>query len=195
MSDRDVIHDYLNSLAKFLSRLENADAEDVIREIESHIYDVLESHEKMGEKISAEVILAGFGQPRELAAQYVDHILEGTAPPRGFKAIQRVKRGATKGLYFATAFFGYGMSLVSILLGIYKLIQPEMVGFWVSENETLVLGVMSKTPEGTHEMFGWWAVPILIGLGIIAAYLTRRILSVLKEKTWLRQSTGRHEAA
>jgi uncharacterized membrane protein len=191
MPDRDIIHGYLKSLAKYLSRLENADADDVIREIESHIYDALETREKEGAENSAEVVLAGFGLPRELAAQYVDHILEGAAPPAGFKAIQRVKKGATKGLYFATAVFGYGMSLVSTLVGIYKLLEPEMVGFWVSENKTLVLGVMSKTPEGTREIFGWWAVPLLIGLGIVAAYLTRRILSVLKETTWLRQSAGR----
>jgi uncharacterized membrane protein len=92
MPDRDIIHGYLKSLAKYLSRLENADADDVIREIESHIYDALESHEKEGAENSAEVVLAGFGLPRELAAQYVDHILEGAAPPKGFKAIQRVKK-------------------------------------------------------------------------------------------------------
>lgn len=182
MSDRDTIRDYLKSLAKYLSRLEKAEAEDVIREIESHIHDALESHEKEGDPISAESVLAGFGPPRELAGQYVEHVLAGAAPPRGFKAIQRVKKGATKGLYFATAFFGYSMSMASILVGLYKIIQPEMVGFWVSENKTLVLGVMSETPAGTREIFGWWAVPFLLGLGAVAAYLTGRILSILKER-------------
>jgi uncharacterized membrane protein len=183
MPDRDIIHEYLKSLSKYLSRLETRDAEDVIREIESHIYDVLETHEADGSQINAEAILTGFGQPRELAAQYVEHILAGSPPPRGFRAIQRVKKGATKSLYYVAGIFGYGLSLILILVGLLKIIMPEIVGFWVSESgNTIVLGALSDLPGGTYEILGWWAVPVTIGLGTAAAYLTRRIIGVLREK-------------
>lgn len=183
MPGRDIVHEYLKSLSRYLSRLESTDAEDVIREIESHIYDVLEKHEENGQEIDAESILAGFGTPRELAAQYVDHILDGAAPPRGFKAIQRVKKGATKGLYLATGLFGYGVALALFIVGIYKPFEPERVGFWASESgNSYVLGLAENMPDGTHEIFGWWIIPITIGLAISTAYLTRRVLGVLKEK-------------
>jgi len=183
MSDRDIIHNYLKSLSKYLSRLEKADAEDVIREIESHIYDVLEAHEADGSKTDAEAILAGFGQPRDLAAGYVEHILEGAAPPSGFKAIQQVKKGATKGLYFGMGLFGYSIALALILIGIYKPFEPEIVGVWVGDpGNSFIVGVVADMPEGTHELLGWWLIPVAIGLGIGIAYLTKRVLSVLKHK-------------
>lgn len=182
MTDRDTIHKYLKSLSKYLSRLGKADADDVIREIESHIYDALEAREEEGRQAGAEAILAGFGEPRDLAAGYVEHILDGAAPPKGFRAIQRVKKGATKGLYFATLIFGFGISLALVLVGIMKVIDPANVGVWVSSNETLVIGSLSDVPAGTRELLGWWAVPVLIGLGVGAAYLTRRLTGVLSSK-------------
>jgi uncharacterized membrane protein len=184
MPDRDIIHNYLKSLSNYLSRLEKSDAEDVTREIESHIHDVLDGHAQDGREITAEAILAGFGQPRELAAQYVDHILEGTAPPKGFNAIQRVKKEATRGLYWATGFLGYGIALLSIFLGLLKLFAPEMVAVWGgSPGNSFVVGVLSGVPEGSHEISAWWLTPVAIGVGIGAGYLTKRLLGVLKKKT------------
>ena len=184
MSDRDVIHAYLKSLSKYLSRLEKAEAEDVIREVESHIYDARDAHEKDKGGISAAAILAGFGEPRELAARYVEHILTGAPPPKGFRTIQQVKKGATKGLYIMTELCGYGTSLILIIVGIYKAVVPEEVGVWATDSgDSFMLGVSSTPPGGTHELLGWWLVPILISLGLCAAFLTKKILAALKDKT------------
>lgn len=181
MSDREMIHNYLQSLMRFLSRLDREDADDVLREIESHIYDVMEMREENGQMIDASAILEGFGQPRDLASQYVDHILKGAPPPRGFKAIQRVKRGATTGLRFATGFFGYILSATLIAIGLYKPLNPDAVGFWANESgESIVIGTLSEVPAGTQELMGWWIMPIAIILGIGAAFLTSRLLRVLK---------------
>ncbi|WP_417621139.1 HAAS signaling domain-containing protein [Parasphingorhabdus sp.] len=184
MSDREMIHDYLKSLMNFLSRLDKEDADDVLREIECHIYDVMEIREENGQMIDAATILEGFGQPRELASQYVDHILKGSPPPRGFKAIQKVKRGATKGLGLATGFFGYILATALIAIGLYKLFDPDAVGFWASESgESVVIGALSEVPAGTRELLGWWITPVAIGLGIVAAYLTSRLLRIVKLKS------------
>lgn len=180
MQHNKIIHEYIQSLSKYLSRLDKAEAEDVIREIESHIYDVLESQPGEWEP---EEILEGFGSPRELAAQYVDHMVVGSPPPEGFKAIQKVKRGATKGLYFAMNLFGYGLAFLFIVVGLYKFDEPDLVGVWGTDSgESWIIGVSSIPPGGTEELLGWWLVPIAIGGGLAVAYLTRRVLSILKEK-------------
>ncbi|MEO9599607.1 hypothetical protein [Parasphingorhabdus sp.] len=184
MSDREMIHNYLQSLMRFLSRLDREDADDVLREIESHIYDVMEMREENGQIIDASAILEGFGQPRDLASQYVDHILKGAPPPRGFKAIQSVKRGATSGLRYATALVGYVTAATLIIVGLYKLIDPDAVGFWANESgESVVIGALTEVPAGTHELMGWWLTPVALGIGIAAAYLTSRLLRVLKLKS------------
>ncbi len=181
MSDREMVRDYLNSLMKFLSRLDKEDADDVLREIECHIYDVMEIRQENGQMIDASEILKGFGQPRELASQYVDHILEGTPPPMGFRAIQKIKTGTTKGLYWTTAIFGYFWSAIFVAIGLYKLISPNAVGVWANDiGESFIIGGLSQMPAGTEEIMGLWLVPVAIGLGSGAAYITKRILSVLK---------------
>ena len=51
MLDRDTIHTFLQSLNKYLSRLNKEDAHEVIKEIESHIYDVIEWKESNNAQI------------------------------------------------------------------------------------------------------------------------------------------------
>lgn len=180
MTDRDIIHEYLKSLSKYLARLDKAEADEVIREIEGHIYDALDVSETEG---GASTILKGFGSPRELAAGYVDHILEGSPPPTGFRAIKAVKKGATKGLYYSTGLLGYLFSAALMVVGIMKLFVPEMVGLWVaSHGNSIAVGARSQLPEGAEEILGWWIVPFAIGAGLAIAYLTRRLLSILKDK-------------
>ncbi len=176
-----MVRDYLNSLMKFLSRLDKEDADDVLREIECHIYDVMEIRQENGQMIDAGEILKGFGQPRELASQYVEHILDGAPPPAGFRAIQRIKTGTTKGLYWTTAIFGYLLSTTFLAIGLYKPVNPEAVGVWMNAGgESFAVGALSQMPNGTQEIMGWWLVPVTIGLGLGGAYITKRILSVLK---------------
>lgn len=184
MSDREMIHNYLKSLMNFLSRLDREDADDVLREIECHIYDVMEMREENGQLIDAASILQGFGQPRDLAGQYVDHILKGAPPPKGFKAIQRVKKEATRGLSLATGFFGYILSAALVAIGLLKIVIPDAVGFWTSKSgESVVIGALSEVPPGTQELLGWWIVPVAIGLGVAAGLLTHRVRDALKLKS------------
>lgn len=128
-----------------------------------------------------QAILDGFGPPRELAAGYVEHILKGAPPPKGFRAIQIVKTGATRGLYFSTAFFGYLFSGAFLLLGILKPFAPDQIGFWVAEHgQSFAVGAIEQAPEGTFSILGWWFMPFAIGIGVAGLYLTRRLLKVLK---------------
>ncbi len=178
MTERDQIHAYLKTLSTYLSRLEKADADEVIREIESHIYDALETQT---ETTNLETILDGFGSPRDLAASYVEHILNGTPPPAGFKAIQTVKKGATKSLYYTTACFGYIISAALLFLAIYKLFDPNAVGLWSNGNgESVIIGVVDGEPEGKVDILDWWLIPVFISISVSILYVTRRLLTILK---------------
>lgn len=181
MTERDQINDYLKSLSRHLSRLDRADADEVLREIESHVDDALEAQAAARRPVDAGQILAGFGSARELADRYVAHVLQGSPPPPGFRAIQRVKKQATRGLYWATAASGYGMALALMGLAIYKPLTPSALGLWADESGSVaVLGVFQQSPPGMREVLGWWFVPIAVGLAVAAFYLTRRLLAALK---------------
>jgi len=180
MTDREKIHDYLKSLSKYLARLEREDADEVLKEIESHIFDALELK---GETTSVEAVLDGLGSPRELASAYVGHILEGTPPPTGFNAIQKVKRGVTKSLYYSTALFGYGWSAVLLLLGISKIVFPHEIVIWKAvHGSSFIIGQPTQMPEGSVEIVGMWLVPVALILGLGSIYLTRRLLGFLRKQ-------------
>ena len=181
MSERDRIDAYLASLSRHLSPLDRVEADEVLREIESHVDDALEAQAAANEPADAARILAGFGPPRELAAKYVAHVLRGTPPPAGFRAIQRVGTHATRGLYWMTALSGYGLAAALALVAIVKPLTPSTLGLWANASGNVaVLGMFQQSPPGMHEVLGWWIVPLAIAPAIGALYLTRRLLAALK---------------
>ena len=181
MQQRDIIHNYINSLSNYLARLEKTDAEEVIREIESHIYDAIELQEQKGEVSEAAAILAGFGEPRELASQYAEHILAGAPPPNGFKAIQAVKKGVTSGLYYTVAVFGFSIATAVMFLSVAKLFFPDSVGVWSAANgNSFTIAWLNQPFPAEQDLLGFWLIPMGIVASIWYAELTRRVLRVLK---------------
>lgn len=182
MPERELIHTYLKSLSKYLSRLDKFDAEEVIREIESHILDAIELQEHNGQQPDAQAILDGFGEPRELANQYVEHLLKGSPPPRGFKAIQKVKKGATKTIYYSMGLLGFGISISLIIIGLGKLFMPDVFGLWaITEGNSVTITFSEHAIPNSEELLGYWLIPIAISFGIGIASLTKSVLKVLKD--------------
>ncbi|MEP1445506.1 MAG: hypothetical protein ABJK37_05220 [Paraglaciecola sp.] len=182
MSDRELIHQYLKNLSKYLSRLSKSESEEVIREIESHIFDAIELQENSGQRTDAQEILDGFGQPRTLANQYVEHLLQGTPPPTGFKAIQSVKKGATKTLYYSMAALGLGVAFILITIGLGKLFFPNEIGVWsASQGNSVIISFSENMYPKSTELLGYWLSPIAVALGAGLAYFTKSVLRVLKQ--------------
>jgi hypothetical protein len=180
MDTQQQIQAYSRDLARYLAPLDPADAAEVIREIESHVLDVLEQQERVGKTVGLEAILAGFGPPRELAARYVAHVLAGTPPPRGFRAIQTVKRGVTRGLYWSMAGFGYGLALFCLGLALVKLLGPASVGMWsVAGGNSVVIAFTGAPHPDAPELLGHMFAPIGFVLAAGIGLLTRRVLEVL----------------
>lgn len=181
MEQQQMIHQYLNTLQRYLARLSQAEAKEVIREIESHIFDLIEQREAAGQPADAATILQGFGEPRQLAGQYVAHITDGAPPPLGFRAIQRVKHGVTASLYYGMAVFGFVTAFCLLFLAGAKLITPDAVGVWaMSEGNSLTIAFLAEPFPPEQELFGMTLVPLAALLGLLVMWLTRRILTVLK---------------
>jgi hypothetical protein len=182
LNHHELINSYLNELRRYLARLAPHETQEVIREIESHLFDVIDQQAASGQNPDVVGILRGFGDARQLAAQYVAHIEEGAPPPLGFRAIQRMKKGVTASLYFAMAVFGFSMALVLLFVAGAKFLLPGSVGVWSSPHgESIVVGFVSVPPMATAEVMGWGIVPVAAILAIGVALLTRKVLHVLKQ--------------
>ncbi len=180
MDTQEKIQAYCRDLAHFLAPLDPADAAEVIREIKGHVLDVLEQQDQLGQTVGLEAVLAGFGPPRELAARYVSHVLAGTPPPRGFRAIQTVKRGVTRGLYWSMAGFGYGLALFCLGLALVKLLGQESVGMWSTAGGNSVVIAFAGAPNpDAPELLGHLFAPAALLVAAAIGLLTRRVLQVL----------------
>lgn len=183
MEQRDVIHQYLKELERYLARLEKAEAQEVLKEIESHIFDAIDQKQSSGQAMDATAILQGFGEPRELALAYIAHITKGTPPPAGFKAIQKVKQGVTTTLYYAMAVFGFSIAFALFFIAGAKVLMPDSVGAWsAGEGHSLAIGFLATPYPAEQELLGGWLIPIAILSALLVSTLTKQVLRVLKHQ-------------
>lgn len=181
MISRHPIRAYMRTLASHLGKLERANAEEVVREIESHLHEVVDQAEARGEDLDVAALLQGFGQPEALAAQYVAHIQAGAPPPAGFRVIHRVKQTVTRGLYYSMGVFGYSVALAFLLLALAKLIEPASVGMWSVAGGTSITISWSGSPHpDARELLGYGLIPLALVAAAWCAEVTRRVLRVLR---------------
>ncbi|MBI3284332.1 MAG: hypothetical protein HYZ65_05695 [Burkholderiales bacterium] len=176
-----LISAYMHALAARLGKLEKADAEEVVREIESHIHDVMDQAEARGEQLDVAVLLEGFGSPEALAAQYVAHIQKGAPPPAGFRVIQSVTLTVTRGLYYSMGAFGISIAIAFLLLALAKVVEPSSVGVWSVAGGNAIFITWSGSPHPqAQELLGYGLVPVALFAAAWCAELTRRVLRVLR---------------
>ena len=183
MARSELVHQYLSDLERYLSRLSEARAQEIVQEIESHIYDAIELQVAAGEG-GAEAILGRLGTPRELAAGYIDHVTTGVAPPRGLKPLSRVRKGMSRGLYYLVCCLGYGTAVALLAAAALKLVSPASLGVWVAEHGNSVVVSFSQLDPQANELPAAWLVPIAVLAGAGLLYLTRRVASILKMHVW-----------
>jgi hypothetical protein len=141
---------------------------------------MIEQRQAAGLPFDTEKLLAGFGDPRELAASYVAHVLAGTPPPRGFRVLHSVKRGVTRSLYWTMALFGYLVAGLCAVLAIAKFLAPETVGVWSAANgNSFVVGWTSNALPNEEELLGSLLLPLAFFLSAAIGLLTHRVLIVL----------------
>jgi len=181
MISRHPIRAYVHALASHLGKLDKASAEEVVREIESHIHEVVDQAEARGEDLDVAALLQGFGPPEALAAQYVAHIQTGAPPPAGFRVIQRVKQTVTHGLYYSMGAFGFSVAVAFLLLALAKMIAPASVGMWsvAGGNSITITWSGSPHPEA-QEVLGYGLIPLALVAAAWCAEVTRRVLRVLR---------------
>lgn len=180
MISRHLIRSYVRELATHLHTLDRADADEVIREIEGHLHEVIDQAEERGEDLDVSALLEGFGPPGRLAAQYIAHVQHGAPPPAGFRVLHRVRMGVTRGLYYSMGVFGYSVAAALFCLLLAKLFLPDAVGVWsVADGNAYVIAWSASPPPG-DELLGWALLPIALIAALCCAEITRRVLKVLR---------------
>jgi hypothetical protein len=167
---------YLGNLRSRLRGLDEASVRDIVEELRSHILDKsTDNGEVTLSRVDA--ALAGLGSPETLASQYLtdNALARATATSSPLRILDSLFRWASLSVagFFVLlgSLVGYFFGVVLILVALAKLIHPRTAGLWVYQQApddaefSFRLGFGPPVP-GSHEVLGWWIVP----LGLLAGY-------------------------
>lgn len=179
MARSELIYNYLSDLEVYLSRVSEVQAKEVVKEIESHIFDSLPLQPEPEDE-AIRIILGRLGTPRELAAGYIEHLTDGAEPPKGLKRLARVKKQVGWSMYLLICFMGYLTGSLSLAIAIIKLVNPTSFNVWIAEHgDSIILSTSQANLESQH-ISVFMLIPIAVSIGVATIYLTFRISRVLK---------------
>lgn len=185
MSDRRKVRNYLDSLNHYLTPLDKFESNEVVKEIESHIYDVIDELEIRGEVADVETILNRLGPPRELAQQYIGHIHHGAPPPEGFNPIMFVKKSLSRSVSLGLMIFGYSFGFALVVFAFANLLVPNGIGVWSEGNgNTIVIGMIDNTmlaQERSDVLYGFWMSPVALIVGYLILMTTHKALQFIRQ--------------
>jgi hypothetical protein len=179
------IESYLVRLRAHLRGLSSEDIHDIIEELRSHIVDKA----KVGGGLAAERVdaaLEALGKPEDLASEYMaDAILARAESSRSpLRILASLFRWATLSIagcfVLIGSLLGYFLGCALILCALLKPFHPHSAGLWRYQDSTggwvlsLRLG-FGSVPAGSHDLLGWWIVPIGLLVGFVLIMLTTRL--------------------
>jgi hypothetical protein len=170
---------YLNELRSHLNGFSEAEVREIVAELRSHILDKSGAE---GEVTAAKVdaALVGLGAPNELAGQFVtDALLDRAAASRSpaslLKSLFRWAEFSVAGIFVLLgSIVGYFFAVAFVLVAILKPFHSQTAGLWTWRNlggdvEISFRMGFGTPPVGSHEVLGWWIVPLglVIGVGLV----------------------------
>jgi hypothetical protein len=182
---RAQIDGYLEQLRSSLRSLPAEQADDIAREIRSHLVDSAERNGELDPRLLADAITR-LGDPATLAGAYVmDNLaLRAQVTRSPFLLLRMVSLWATRSfegvVALAVAFIGYGAALIALGCALFKPFMPQRIGLWVREltpgDPTYQLGRVSVPPTDARELLGWYIIPLGLIAGAGFLVLTTRYL-------------------
>ena len=172
---------YIKEVLVHLKALPGSLQQDIVRELNSHIYEGLE-HSLDAEALAE--VLKRLGKPADylpewVAAKKLENATQSYHPWRIMSALYTAMRQGAN--LFQYLLFGilYLFSFAFALLFLAKLISPHHTGFFHYPNGSISFGFSSVVPiTGTQELAGWWFLPLCAFISIFLYVLITALLKV-----------------
>jgi hypothetical protein len=182
------VETYLKSLRRELRELLDEDANEIIEEIRTHIFDKT-SGSQSPEAVAA--TLGALGTPEELAGRYRTAEMVGRArlarSPKYIlrNALRRAGLSLLGVAVFSVSVLGCCLGGWLFMLGFLKLIHPGSTGVYgIWNDHTKSFNWQSGGPNKPDELLGWWLVPIGLLIGGAVLLLTFRFGYWSLRKFW-----------
>lgn len=172
------IENYLARVRVALRGLPEGEIDDIQRELRSHVIDLAGNG-----AAGVDSALASLGDPVKLAKTYraENQMARAECSQSPLVILQALRHTTRSGLgrITVTALYFFGYSNMGVLWAavIEKVLAPSRGGLWYVPGEwsSITLIISGTPPPGSHELLGWWLVPIAAIAGWIAKVVTDRI--------------------
>ncbi|MCJ8497027.1 DUF1700 domain-containing protein [Chryseobacterium salipaludis] len=183
---------YVHKIIAVSKRLPEEDRQDILMELNSHIYESFQRAKKINSEFSVlSDIIQRMGEPDIILKPIIaEKKLQQAAvtfnPVHVFQAIiLNISSGA---IYFI--FFILYMMLVSFMILIpAKVFFPANVGFFYKNGEFFQYGFTSSSALQHYEILGSWFIPVTLIIGIILYLFITQLLRV--KQFFKRKKTSR----
>jgi hypothetical protein len=184
LAEDPTIRNFLAQTRVALRGLPEREIDDILRELHSHIADLLQQGREIGPALES------LGDPVDLAKNYKSQSqMTLAACSNSALSIYLGLRHAGRsrlGRFTATVLYAFAyINVVTLwLAAIEKIFAPSRTGLWYELGRlgSLRLLIGGDPPAGSTELLGWWLVPaaILVGWGI-------RYLADSTAQWWIRR--------
>ncbi len=197
-AEQTSIQEYLRHISAGLKGMDEAQKQETLAEISSHLSERAAELEAQGTPHPIEQAISSLGDPADLASAFVavaqaKRGIRSYAPWTLLRSAARIARTGARGLaIFLTGLFGYGFGLAGLIAAMLKAFIPE-TGLWVWR-WGVVWGVKPDTVSG-RELLGHYFIPASIALSFAFASATTLWLRRLTKKVsffgrWPAESLG-----
>jgi hypothetical protein len=189
-SAQRVYNDYIQRCRKITSILSEKDREDVLLEINSHIYEYLSANSTKDQMETLLNVLERLGAPEETLREMVaaKKIGEATRTFNPKHLLQALALNLTNGVIYIVLFVLFLLEIAFPILIILKLIYPDRTGLFIRSNGGFLYGYVSEAGSGgitigfsnaAHgtEILGSWFIPVTL---LIAVLIYTGIIFLLK---------------
>ncbi len=173
---------YMDKSEKLCKILAKDDREDLLMELNSHIYEGINRSENEGEVANLLDVLDGLGDPDEYLKSQVAEMkaLQASRTFNPKHVIQALFLNISNGIFYTVIAILYLLLGTFIAAIIGKILFPSKMGFYIGEGH-FMLGT-SNTVNPNDEVLGMWFIPVILIVALGLYFLITLLFRLKKRK-------------
>ncbi len=180
-STNEIYLDYIRRAERMTKTLSENDRQDILMELNSHIYEYMQKNIDTDEVEKMLAILKRLGAPEETLPPLIADLKlsRATKTFNPFHVINALTLNISNGFVYVLFSLSYLLLFCFILLVFAKLIYPHNTGLFIEENGFHFGFISNITDSSWTEVLGNWFIPVILLVGTII-YLFITLLLKLK---------------
>ncbi len=180
-STNEIYLDYIRRVERMTKTLSEKDRQDILMELNSHIYEHMQQNTITDEVENMLAILKRLGAPEDTLVSLIadKKLSQATKTFNPLHIIKALSLNISNGFVYILFSLSYLFLFIFIFLVFAKLLYPDNTGLFIGENKINFGFISNLTANSFTEVLGNWYIPVILLAGMII-YLFITILLKLK---------------